>query len=1350
MPVLSVLTPVAGGVVSKVALLATDQLRLDIIWGFRKEIKKLKETSTLIGNIIHDAADDEAEDLKPLARAEWMKRLISVAYNAEDILDEVQYEVHRIVIKETSLDKKILGFFCNNPLVFRLKMARKIYEINISLEDLNNQAAGVGLVRSNGGAAANQGLQDRETTSFFEKNEFTFKDAVTVGRDQVVTDIIATLTNSNNQENILSVMAIVGLGGLGKTTLARLITKKLKEGELEKHFDTTLWVYVSNTFDVNSILHRMVQSCGVTGIDSSNRQALMESLRQKLEQKKYFLVFDDVWNEDANKWNDLKSCLLQLNSAKGSSVIVTTRRSNVASIMETLPRWNLETLSDDECWSILKDRALADPNASIASELEEIGRDIAKKCDGLPLAAKVLGSLMRSKNSTKDWLSVLESQIWHLSSDNEDSRIMSVLKLSFDNLKSPLKQCFAYCSMFERGYSIERDKLIQLWMAQGFLHPSHDHRSKQEIENEDIGNKYFETLLENSLFQDVIEHKNKDGFIITYCKMHDLVHDLANEVSKFESLTPDFNHEKDDHDILIRHVARIPTPTLEEMSKISISRLRTLFLNNYVSNTIFQKLTTLHVLSLSSYEIKKLPNLLGKLKHLRYLNLSDTGIEALPKSIGKLYNLQTLRLPEYCLRECPKEIQNLINLRHFYFGEALEFEAGILGRLTNLRTLASFNVSKKKRGLAIKELGGLNQLRGHLIINGLEHVRDGEEANKARLVEKSHLNSLTFNCFSWTMPTDNNQTDVLDGLEPHGNLQSLKISGFMGARFPSWITSLQNLKHITIDNCYNCEVVPTLGHLPHLRSLEIEWMKKLKRLGAEFYGYSDTSTTLFPALKTLYIIGCDELIEWMEAPRISAEGEVVKVFPCLEELLIVGCDSLESIWITQGIASLRQMNIFSCKGLSSLEVGLDYCTSLHELEIRKCPNLVSIPIAQGMPSLRKLRIAGCQRLLSLPSGLQFCTSLEYLDITDCDSLELIRTTQGIASLRELMINNCMGLSSLEVGLEYCTSLQELSILGCPNLVSIPIAQGMPSLRKLNISGCRGLSSLEVGLDYCTSLQELEIHDFPNLVSIPIAQGMPSLRKFSIQWCGRLSSLGSGLNYCTSLQELEIRDCDNLTSIPITQGITSLRKLNLYRCDGLSSIGSGLNYCTSLQELEIRDCHNLVSIPITQGITSLRKLRTDSCQRLLSLPSGLQFCTSLQHLGIGPLWEELDAFPDFQLPPNSQLEYLVLQGWPKLKSLPQQIQHLTCLNFFFIHKFMGLEALPEWLGNLTSLESLTISCCENLKYLPTQNAMKNLTKLKYLYIGGCPLLKEGCTKETGPEWPKISHIPKVLFSDWMPA
>ncbi|KAL6138633.1 hypothetical protein ACLB2K_063913 [Fragaria x ananassa] len=215
---------------------------------------------------------------------------------------------------------------------------------------------------------------------------------------------------------------------------------------------------------------------------------------------------------------------------------------------------------------------------------------------------------------------------------------------------------------------------------------------------------------------------------------------------------------------------------------------------------------------------------------------------------------------------------------------------------------------------------------------------------------------------------------------------------------------------------------------------------------------------------------------------------------------------------------------------------------------------------------------------------------------------------------------------------------------------------------------------------------------------------------------------------TSLQELCVSNLEFLSTLH--GGFSSLRHLSIQGCMS-PQIGmefwSSLQILVTLQELSVGHCDNLDTVPSLDNLTSLVKLSISHCSRLTCLPS-LASLTCLKELSIGLFWDELESFPDFQVIP--QLESLDLWGWPLLESLPEQIQHFTSLTFLRISCFDGLEALPEWLGNLTTLEYLDIG------------AMQRLTKLKSIFISECPLLKERCNEESGPEWPKISHIPQI--------
>ncbi|XP_031253518.1 putative disease resistance protein RGA1 [Pistacia vera] len=343
-------------------------------------------------------------------------------------------------------------------------------------------------------------------------------------------------------------------------------------------------------------------------------------LRETLNGKRYLLVMDDVWNEDRRSWIELKNILSE--SGNGSVVLVTTRSDRVASIMGTMRDVNgykLDGLSDKSCLSLLLKCAFKEGQEKQHPNLIKIGEEIVKKCGGIPLAVTTLGSLLYSSTDEHDWTYVRDNEIWKLDQKKDD--ILPALRLSYDQLPSYLKQCFAYCCVFPKDYEFRSPELIAFWMAHGLLQSS--------IENQDpesVGMQYLKELASRSFFQDF---EQKSSFY-TF-KMHDLMHDLAMSLMKNECLILNSGDQRF-------------TKTIRHLSLTNVDTHK-INLPSFLSN--LGQLRSINSFPIEGNEGKGVSQefielCISRFKFLRVIRLDKLGIDVLPKRIGDLRHLRLL------------------------------------------------------------------------------------------------------------------------------------------------------------------------------------------------------------------------------------------------------------------------------------------------------------------------------------------------------------------------------------------------------------------------------------------------------------------------------------------------------------------------------------------------------------------------------------------------------------------------------------------------------------------------------------------------------------------------------------
>ncbi|MFS7926237.1 putative P-loop containing nucleoside triphosphate hydrolase, leucine-rich repeat domain superfamily [Helianthus anomalus] len=811
--------------------------------GIDAEIKKLQKSLVSIQLYLTHASQMEITDPSVKQRLNDLQHL---AYDIEDVLDGWATDAMDPEFKQepegiTGKVRKLITPTCCTTFSRTTTMIAELDEISTKLQDLVKEKDNLGL--------DNLGLKvEEETRTRIINNNRRLQTSVVdpsriVGRQAQKDALVQQLLLPADEPCDLnySIVPIVGMGGLGKTTLAGLLYNDV---QVKDHFELKAWICVSDEFDVSVRSKEIfIAFGGEVKEEHKNFNKLQEALRDHLTRKRFLLVLDDVWSESREDWETLVRPFYTC--SPGSKIIVTTRKDILLKKLGYNSLYkHLESLSDDDALSLFALHALGERNFDSCLSLKPHGEGIVKKCKKLPLALKALGTSLRTKKDEDSWKGVLESEIWTSPVEGE---VIPALSLSYHDLSAPLKRLFAYCSLFPKDFLFDKENLVLLWMAEGFLHLEIRRNSTEEC----VGHEFFDELLSRSFFQHA---PNNESLFV----MHDLMNDLATSVATEFYFRLDnesgknikkMKLDKYRHMSFVRekYVAYEKLQVLED-AKCLRTFLATLvgeveswgyfYLSNKVLTDLLPELPLLRVLSLSGFQISELPESIGTLRHLRYLNLSQTHITHLPEKVCNLVNLQTLILLG-CkkLTELPDNFLNLKNLQHLDVRDTLlSFQMlSEIGELKSLQiTLSKINIESES-GTEIAKLKDFKNLYEKISVVGLEKVQNATYAHKANFSQK-RLSKLKLVWSDELRDSRNEMLEkaVLNELKPcQDELIKLKLMSYGGSEFPKWVGDplFLHLKHVSISGCKRCTSLPPLGQLPSLKKLVIKGLYGVEAVG---------------------------------------------------------------------------------------------------------------------------------------------------------------------------------------------------------------------------------------------------------------------------------------------------------------------------------------------------------------------------------------------------------------------------------------------------------------------------------------------------------------------------------------
>ncbi|XP_019164378.1 PREDICTED: disease resistance protein RPM1-like isoform X5 [Ipomoea nil] len=811
---------------------------------------------------------DEREEMDPQVKA-WVKIVRELAYDTEDVLDEFLFRFGGRHTGGGFFTKMKNKFTSAKNLKAQHRLALALQKIKARISE-NSQYQPILPTTT----VHNQQLHDGRVDALFQK------DSDLVGFENSKHSLIKLLLGAVDDD--LRVHSVVGMGGLGKTTLVK---KAYDDAQVIKHFQHRVWVTVSETFKIEELLKDVIKQLGnpPNGFEAWDSAKLIESVRNILSEQKYIIVFDDVWSFDV--WSSIKYAFP--GQKFGSRIVITTRNSDIGrdACHETKGDvYELKLLSKEDSWELFcKKTFLSD---SCPPHLVKIAEDIVNRCGGLPLAIVVIAGILATKGEDiAEWKSFQNGVNLQLkTNDCRMENLKNLLSLSYYDLPYHLKYCFLYFSIYPEDAKIEKNRLIRQWIAEGFV---------QENGNqvkEEVAEAYLNQLIHRNLIQ--IAEKSPVGRIIGL-----RVHDILREIILSKALEQNFaviltGQNKEWSDKCRRLIIHGYDEDILKCTS-SKSHIRSLqFYENgvlLVLMSIYKLLSfdyyiPLKVLDLSDAFLFDIPKEVFKLFHLKYLSLRNTGVHIVSKSIGRLQNLEILDLKYAYVHKLPVEIGKLHKLQHLAVcsihddGFYAPFE---IGRLLFLQKLYNIRAKKTNGVKVVSEIGNLAQLRKLGVVDLRQE--DGKELC-------SSIEKLT-NLISLKLVADGK--DILDiqhslSTIPHC-LRTLKLDGRLES-IPQWLSSLVSLTKLELRNSCVLEDpllllqdLPMLAHLLLIESYEGE--------GLCF------KAGKFPKLKFLNINSFTAL-KWI----MVEEGAI----PLLEELGLVNCKLLEQVPL--GIQHLSKLN----------------------------------------------------------------------------------------------------------------------------------------------------------------------------------------------------------------------------------------------------------------------------------------------------------------------------------------------------------------------------------------------------------------------------------------------------------